>query len=129
MCIRDRIETIELMPTPPAKYESSFQTVINIKLKRDQNLGGRGSIYGTYLQHRFATGDAGGNLSYKTRKMAFSLNTGWSASNWYQELTDRRIMGKEGNKDVFESYAYLKNPNQSLNGLVGVEYVLSLIHI
>lgn len=124
----DQIETIELMPTPPAKYESSFQTVINIKLKRDQNLGGRGSIYGTYLQHRFATGDAGGNLSYKTRKMAFSLNTGWSASNWYQELTDRRIMGKEGNKDVFESYAYLKNPNQSLNGLVGVEYVVSPRH-
>jgi iron complex outermembrane recepter protein len=121
----DQIETIELMPNPPAKYESSFITVINIKLKRDQNLGVKGSLYGSYQQHRYGNGEVGGNITYKTPKMAYSLNVGLSNTNWYQELTDRRLLGAEGKKDVFESFSLIKNPYKSFNAVAGAEYTIN----
>ena len=124
----EQIESIELMPNPPAKYESAFATVVNIKLKRDQNLGLKGSIYGSFQQHRFSNGDMGGNITYKTPKIAYSLNVGLSNSRSYQELTDKRIMGRENVKDVFESFSYIQNPYKSLNFLAGVEYTINPKH-
>ncbi len=124
----DQIESIELMPNPPAKYESAFATVINIKLKRDQNLGLKGSAFGSFSQHRFSNGDVGGNITYKTPKIAYSLNAGLSQSRSYQELTDKRVMGKEGKKDIFESFSYLQNPYKSLTFLAGTEFVINPKH-
>ncbi len=124
----EQIESIELMPNPPAKYESAFATVINIKLKRDQNLGLKGSVYGSFQQHRFSNGDVGGNITYKTPKIAYSLNLGLSNSRSYQELTDKRIMGRESVKDVFESFSYIQNPYKSLNFLAGAEYTINPKH-
>jgi Outer membrane protein beta-barrel family/CarboxypepD_reg-like domain len=123
----EQIERIELIPNPPAKYEASFATVINVVLKRDQNLGLKGSVYGSFTQHRFTNGGVGGNLTYKTKKMAYSLNVGLDKSDGYQELTDRRVMGAN-RQDVFESFSYLKNPYRSLNFMAGVEYVLNPKH-
>lgn len=124
----DQIESIELMPNPPAKYEAAFATVINIKLKRDQNLGLKGSVYGSYQRHRFGNGDVGGNITFKTSKLAYSLNVGLSESNSYQELTDRRVMGREGNKDIFESFSFIKTPYRSLNFMAGTEYTINAKH-
>lgn len=121
----EQIENIELIPNPPAKYEASFQTVINIKLKRDQNLGLKGSVYAAYQQHRFNNPSLGGNMTYKTTKIAYSLNIGRSKSNYYQELTDRRVMGKSDSKDIFESFSYLQNPEKNINFLAGVEYTIN----
>jgi iron complex outermembrane recepter protein len=121
----EQIESIELIPNPPAKYEASFATVINIKLKRDQNLGIKGSVYGSYQQHRFGNGEMGGNITYKTPKMAYMLNIGASNTNWYQELTDRRVMGAMTPKDIFESFSFLKTPAQSVNATASVEYIIN----
>ena len=120
----DQIESIELMPNPPAKYEAAFATVINIKLKRDQNLGLKGSVYGSFTQHRFTNGGTGGNLTYKTKKMAYSLNVGLDKSDGYQELTDRRVMGAN-RQDVFESFSYIKTPYRSTNFLASIEYIIN----
>jgi Outer membrane protein beta-barrel family/Carboxypeptidase regulatory-like domain len=121
----DQIESIELIPNPPAKYEASFATVINIKLKRDQNLGIKGSVYGSYQQHRFSNGELGGNITYKTPKMAYMLNVGASNTNWYQELTDRRVLGATATKDIFESFSFLKTPSKSVNVSGSVEYTVN----
>lgn len=120
-----QIESIELISNPSAKYEASYQTVINVKLKRDQNLGLKGSAYGSYRQHRFSDSEAGGNLTFKTPKMAYSLNVGVSNSNWFQALTDRRMMGSSAQKDVFESFAFIRTPTKNLNFLAGAEYTLN----
>ncbi|MDZ7878835.1 MAG: carboxypeptidase regulatory-like domain-containing protein [Saprospiraceae bacterium] len=124
----EQIESIELMPNPPAKYESSFATVINIKLKRDPNLGFKGSVYGSIQQHRFTNGEFGGNLTYKTPKMAYSLNVGLSKSDSYQELTDRRVLGATTEKDIFESFSYIKNPYRGLNVVAGAEFTINPKH-
>ncbi|NBB18540.1 outer membrane beta-barrel protein [Runella sp. CRIBMP] len=121
----EQIESIELMPNPPAKYEASYQTVINVKLKRDQNLGLKGSVYGSYRQHRFSDSGAGGNITFKAPKMAYLLNLGVSNSNWFQNLTDRRMMGSSAQKDIVESFAFIRNPTKSLNFFAGAEYTLN----
>jgi hypothetical protein len=124
----DQIESIELMPNPPAKYEASFLTIINIKLKRDQNLGLKGSVYGSFQQHKFSNGDVGGNITYKAPKLAYSLNVGLSDNNYYQELTSRRVMTREGGKDIFEAYNDIKYPNKNVNVMAGIEYMINAKH-
>ncbi len=124
----EQIESIELIPNPPAKYEASYQTVINIKLKRDQNLGLKGSVYGSFQQHKFSNSDLGGNISFKTPKLAYSLNLGLSDNNYYQELTSRRVMTREGGKDIFEAYNDIKYPNRNVNVMAGVEYSMNAKH-
>ncbi len=124
----DQIESIELIPNPPAKYEAAFLTVINIKLKRDQNLGLKGSVYGSFQQHKFSNGDLGGNLTYKTPKIAYSLNLGLSDNNYFQELTSRRVMTREGGKDIFEAYNDILYPNKNINLMAGIEYMINAKH-
>ena len=123
-----QIESIELMPNPPAKYEASFATVINIKLKRDQNLGLKGSVFGSVQQHLFTNAEIGGNITYKTPNLAYSVNVGLSKADGYQELTDRRVLGEVNQKDIYESFSYIKNPYKSLNFVAGVEYLINPKH-
>ncbi len=124
----DQIESIELIPNPPAKYEAAFLTVINIKLKRDQNLGLKGSVYGSFQQHKFSNSDLGGNITYKTPKIAYSLNLGLSENNYFQELTSRRVMTREGGKDIFEAYNDILYPNKNINVMAGIEYMINAKH-
>ena len=121
----DMIESIELMANPPAKYESAFLTVVNIVLKRDKNLGTKGSVYGYFMQHRFSNGEVGGNLTYKTKKMAYTLNATASDNTYYQLLSDTRIVGREGAKDVFESASDIIMPTKNLNYTAGAEYTIN----
>jgi Outer membrane protein beta-barrel family/Carboxypeptidase regulatory-like domain len=121
----EMIETIELMPSPPAKYESAWQTIINIKLKRDKTLGYVGSIFGNFRQGRFSNSSLGGNLSYKTKKLAYSLSLGLDDYNWWQELKDDRTFIKSGLTYKLQGNSFLKMPTQSVNYTAGLEYILN----
>ncbi len=121
----DMIETIELMPSPPAKYESSWQTIINIKLKRDKTLGYLGSVFVNFRQGRFSNTSIGGNLSYKTKKMAYSLTLGLDDSNWWQTLDDDRTFTKGDKINKIQGNSFIKMPTQSLNYTAGVEYIIN----
>lgn len=70
----DDIERIEVITTPPAKYEAQGNGgLINIVLKQNPNLGWSGNVSAAYLQRTYYAYNINANLNYQSRKISSSL--------------------------------------------------------
>lgn len=66
----DNIKSIEVISTPPAKYDAQGNSgILNIKLKKVVNDSWNTALRSTFLQQTYATGSFGGNFSYKKNKL------------------------------------------------------------
>jgi hypothetical protein len=72
----EQISKIEVIATPPARYSAEGNGgMINIILKKDENLGLQGSVSnGLGVQFEKASTDQGVNLNYKIKKLDATLN-------------------------------------------------------
>jgi Outer membrane protein beta-barrel family/CarboxypepD_reg-like domain len=73
----EMIETIEIITNPSAKYDAQYKGIINIRLKRDKNLGLNGSYNSTYRQHEYSAFNNNLFLTYKTKKVAYTSRIGY----------------------------------------------------
>ncbi|MBV8251676.1 MAG: TonB-dependent receptor [Chitinophaga sp.] len=65
----ENIGQIELMATPPAKYDAAGTGgIINIKTKKGKLTGINGTVNGTYNQGYYASFNGGGNFNWRTEK-------------------------------------------------------------
>ncbi|NIG54282.1 outer membrane beta-barrel protein [Chitinophaga sp. Cy-1792] len=65
----ENIAQIELMTTPPAKYDAAGNGgIINIKTKKGKLTGINGSVNGTYTQAYYPSGNVGANFNWRTEK-------------------------------------------------------------
>lgn len=94
----ENIEKIEVITTPPAKYEAQGNSgLINIVLKKNQNLGLSGSLT-TSLQQQTYTGTSNSaTLNYQNEKLRSSLKLRQSKYEKYS-FENYRIEGVEGVK-------------------------------
>ncbi|WP_316801819.1 outer membrane beta-barrel family protein [Pedobacter nototheniae] len=70
----DDVEKIEVITTPPAKYEAQGNSgLINIVLKKNQSLGLSGSISSTYAQTTYPAFANNLNLNYQSQKISGSI--------------------------------------------------------
>ncbi len=70
----ENIAKIEVITTPPAKYEAQGNSgLINIILKKNPNLGFSGSIGSNLIQRTYSGFSDNGILSYQTEKFSSSL--------------------------------------------------------
>jgi outer membrane receptor protein involved in Fe transport len=76
----DEIESIEIINTPTAKYDSEYKGIIDIKLKRDKNLGLNGSLSSILRQHQYGAAYNNLNLTYKTLRFAYTARLGYNRS-------------------------------------------------
>jgi len=76
----DEIESIEIINTPSAKYDSEYKGIIDIKLKRDKNLGLNGSLSSILRQHQYGAAYNNLNLTYKTLRFAYTARLGYNRS-------------------------------------------------
>jgi outer membrane receptor protein involved in Fe transport len=66
----DQIDRIDIITSPGARYEAEGNAgIIDIRLKKDKNLGANGSLSGTYSQGRFARYNLNGSGNYRNRFM------------------------------------------------------------
>jgi len=89
----ENIETIEIIENPSAKYDAAGNSgIINIRMKRDKNLGMNGNLslrtgYGKYEKM-----GGGIRLNYRSKKFATSVDYSTHYRKRYQLLTlNRRI--------------------------------------
>ncbi|MFB6457326.1 TonB-dependent receptor domain-containing protein [Chitinophaga sp. Hz27] len=65
----ENIAQIELMSTPPAKYDAAGNGgIINIKTKKGKMSGINGAVNGTYTQSYYPSANGGGNFNWRTEK-------------------------------------------------------------
>ncbi len=123
----DNIEKIEIITNPSSKYDAAGNSgIINIKMKKNQNLGTNGTLiagagYGRYekangslrFNHRTGKLNAFGNYSYNHRKS-------------FQENEINRIMPQPGNTfSYFDQASRRPNWFDGHNYRAGLDYFAS----
>ena len=127
----ENISKIEVITTPPAKYEAQGNSgLINIILKKNPNLGFSGNINSGLTQRTYSNGSTNGTLNYQTEKLSLSLKTTYiegakrsnerftilGESQNYSEST-RKDMWQDLTPNLSASYKINKNSE------VGMEYI------
>lgn len=127
----ENIAKIEVITTPPAKYEAQGNSgLINIILKKNPNLGFSGNINTNLIQRTYSGFGDNGTLNYQTEKFSSSLKFTYydsakrsdenynilGASKNYSNSV-RKDMWKEVTPSINMSYKISKNSE------IGVEYI------
>lgn len=127
----ENISKIEVITTPPAKYEAQGNSgLINIILKKNPNLGFSGNINTGLTQRTYFNGSTNGTLNYQTEKLSLSLKTNYIEG---AKRADERftILGasQNYNRSVRKDMWQILTPNLSgsykinKNSEVGMEYI------
>ncbi|MCD9853957.1 outer membrane beta-barrel family protein [Epilithonimonas sp. JDS] len=127
----ENISKIEVITTPPAKYEAQGNSgLINIILKKNPNLGFSGNINTGLTQRTYFNGSTNGTLNYQTEKLSLSLKTSYIEG---AKRADERftILGasQNYNRSVRKDMWQILTPNLSgsykinKNSEVGMEYI------
>ncbi|MCX8522872.1 TonB-dependent receptor [Chryseobacterium formosus] len=127
----ENIAKIEVITTPPAKYEAQGNSgLINIILKKNQNLGWSGSLNTGLNQRTYSSGNINGTLNYQTEKLSLSLKTGY-LDGAKRSVENYTILGASQNysrsvrKDMWKeltpnlNFSYKLNKNSE----IGMEYI------
>jgi outer membrane receptor protein involved in Fe transport len=125
------IAKIEVITTPPAKYEAQGNSgLINIILKKHPNLGFSGNINSTLIQRTYSGFSDNATLNYQTEKFSSSLKfTYYDSAKRSVENYD--IIGASQNysnsvrKDMWKELTPSLNLSYKINknSEIGMEYV------
>lgn len=121
----DLIETIEIITSPSARYDSKYKAIVNIRLKRDKNLGWSGNYTAAYRQHRFGDLSNNLNLTYKSRKAAFTAAGGYNTGKgFYQYDGTQNLFGDNS----LDTYTDVVSKAGSIPLRLGMDYFFNTNH-
>lgn len=133
----ENIEKVEVITTPPAKYEAAGNSgLINIVLKKNKSNGLNGSARAGYQQASFGTVLGGGNLNYRKDKLNLYANLNYSGGSTRNREslityypTQEYQLSDHYTKNV-RSTQYTAGLDYQLHrsGLLGIEYTGSGFH-
>jgi len=101
----EMVESIEVNGNPSSKYDAEFKGIIDIKLKRNGNLGWKGNYNGNSYVNKFSYRENALNLYYNSKKMAYSLQASYNNGistyryNALQRLTNTNVMRTSTNQE------------------------------
>jgi len=79
------IKSIEVITTPPAKYEAQGSAVLNIKMKKNGTKGYKASVSGAYVQTMYPKGVVSTNHYYKDNKFSVYGGYMFGTGHYYGE--------------------------------------------
>ena len=79
------IKSIEVITTPPAKYEAQGSAVLNIKMRKNVTGGYKGSVTGAYVQSMYPKGVVATNQYYKNKKLTVFGGYSFGSGHYYGE--------------------------------------------
>jgi iron complex outermembrane recepter protein len=122
----NQLEQIEIMTNPPAKYDAAGNSgVINIKTKKNKQLGYNGSINLGYGQGRYYKLNESVNFNYRKNKVNLFANVGYSNRKNFQDLNIQRKFIEQSTKELkshFDQESKIRESSESINAKVGMDY-------
>jgi iron complex outermembrane receptor protein len=124
----NQLEQIEIMTNPSAKYDASGRSgIINIKTKKNKQIGFNGSASTAYSQGSYSRTSNSLNLNYKNGKVNLFSTLSGNYRNNFQELDiyRRYTNTDKSTKAIFEQNSYQSKHRGNYNGKVGADFYLS----
>ena len=127
----ENISKIEVITTPPAKYEAQGNSgLINIILKKNPNLGFSGNINSGLTQRTYTNGSTNGTLNYQTENLSLSFKTTYiegakRSDERYSILGASQNFSRSVRKDRWQDLTPSINASYKINknSEVGMEYI------
>lgn len=86
----DQIDRIEIISNPGAKYEAEGNAgIIDIRLKKDKNLGTNGSLSTTFTKGQLFRYNTNGTANYRNKKYNLFGNAGYNSNNNFSNTVFR----------------------------------------
>ena len=109
----EQIDRIDIITNPGARYEAEGNAgIIDIRLKKDKNLGANGTFNGTHSQGRYGRSNVGVSGNYRNEKMNAFATVGLAGGTNYNDIvfesTQNGIQLNESNHMVnsWNNYNY-----------------------
>ncbi|MDN3695066.1 TonB-dependent receptor [Chryseobacterium tructae] len=118
----EMVESLEVNTNPSSKYDAEFKGIIDIKLKKNANLGWKGNYSGNLYAYKFNSRENTLNLTYNTEKVAYSLQGGYNDGiSFYRYNALQRL----ANTNVMRTGTYQEDQINVYNIQAGADFRLN----
>jgi iron complex outermembrane recepter protein len=121
-----QLDQIEIMTNPPAKYDAAGNAgIINIKTKKNRQMGYNGTLTLGYGQGRLPKFNEALNFNYKEGKVNLFANLSHNYRRHFQDLDIKRNFRDKTSKELVSSFdqeARMKRESNSYSGKIGLDY-------
>jgi iron complex outermembrane receptor protein len=125
----NQLDQIEIMTNPPAKYDAAGNSgIINIKTKKNKQLGYSGNFSSTWSQGRYPKVNESFNFNYRKNKVNLFTNLGYSNRKNFQDLDIQRKFIDASSKEIrshFEQESRIRESSKSYNMKLGADYFVT----
>lgn len=119
----DQLSQIIIITNPSAKYDAAGNSgIINIKMKKKQNLGLNGSFRINYGQGRYPDFGTGLQLNFRNEKLNVFGGYDFMRAFYFEEVTNIRRFSEPGYTSEFEQRTFDKGGFFSNNFRAGIDY-------
>ena len=117
----DQIDRFDIITNPGAKYEAEGNAgIIDIRLKKDENLGANGSVNATGSKGRFYQYNVGGSANYRNKKMNTFASAGYSNVERFNTM----FFKSEQNGIFLNESNDINNNNENINYRLGTDFFI-----
>jgi len=117
------IEKIEFISNPSAKYDAAGSSIINIKLKKDKNLGTNGSVSLAYGQGVYSKTNNGFTINHRDKKINLFASYNYTYRRGFNDLKlDRNFYNKDTFLGAYIQNNYLSIGYQNQIAKAGIDY-------
>ncbi len=122
----EQIDRIDIITNPGAKYEAEGNAgIIDIRLKRDKNMGSNGSVSGTFSQGRHPRYNLNASANYRNKRFNTFGTIGYNDQLNYNEMEFRSFQ----NEFFLNEDNDMLDDSQSPNFRLGSDFFLGKKHI
>ncbi len=118
----EMVESVEVNTNPSSKYDAEFKGIIDIKLKRNVNLGWKASYNGNIYVNKFNYRENAFNISYHTGRVTYNLQTGYNEGiSTYRYHALQRL----ANTNIMRTKTYQEDAGKVYNLQAGADFNLN----